>query len=74
MKTVSEIQGEIAKLQEEMLAVQAECEHPLYEITMWSWRPGAFHPTRMCSVCRSQIPGINEEEIALVLAGFYGRK
>jgi hypothetical protein len=70
-KTVQDYQIEITNAQNEISKLQAECKHPNYELVMWSWRPGASYPTRLCKECRGQLPGITEEEARTTIDNSY---
>lgn len=70
-KTVSQLQFEINHLQNEILKIQNNCNHPSYECVMYSYRPGAFNPTRLCATCSKSIPGITPEEETEVRNTFY---
>lgn len=61
-KTVQELQQEIDDINNKIKDIQNNCKHPDYEVVMYSWRPGAFYPTRMCTICRSTLPGITYDE------------
>jgi hypothetical protein len=61
-KTVTDLQFEIQTLQNQISDIQSLCSHREYEFVMYSWRPGASYPTRLCLFCRSPIPGITPEE------------
>lgn len=62
MKTVPELQAEIAAIQKQIETIQSVCPHISYEVVMYSWRPGAMNPTRVCVCCKGVIPGITQEE------------
>lgn len=62
-KTVQDYQRIINKCQNKILELQNSCPHPSYTVQMYSWRPGAMQPTRMCDYCQACLIGITEEEI-----------
>jgi hypothetical protein len=61
--TVTEYQDVIQECERRMQHIRSSCQHPDYELTMWSYRPGAYYPCRMCKLCRYPITGITQEEI-----------
>lgn len=71
MKTVPQLQKEIADIQEIIKTIQSVCPHVSYEIVMYSWRPGAMNPSRICACCRDVISGITDEEARKLWNEFY---
>jgi hypothetical protein len=71
MKTVPELQQEIQTLQNQIGEIQKNCSHPAYEVVMYSWRPGAHYPSRVCDVCQALISGLTEEESKNCWTDFY---
>lgn len=71
-KTVAELQSEISELQNTIIKIQSECQHPGHDLVMWSWRPGALNPSRICTACRAQVAGITPEESKQVWDEFHG--
>lgn len=56
MSRVHELQAEIAKIRD-------ECKHDQgYHVGNWSWRPGAWHVSRICNNCAMNIIGLTQEE------------
>jgi uncharacterized protein with PIN domain len=54
-KQIKDAQGKIAEL-------QAKCNHMIFKVHMYMWRPGAMQPQRICNSCNAVVPGITEEE------------
>jgi hypothetical protein len=63
---IFELQEVIRKAQIEISSIQTKCPHEKWSVVRFFWRPGAWYPTRFCSECQSQIPGITEEEKQVV--------
>lgn len=63
-KTVEDYQFIVTHAQEKIMELQNKCSHANHETVMYSWRPGAFQPSRICSDCKTLLPGITEEESA----------
>lgn len=61
-KTVYDYFADIAQAKAEIAKLQAACLHNEYELCMWSWRPGASYPSRICKECHTPLPGITDEE------------
>lgn len=59
---VVEIQTQIQSLNAELDGIRMKCQHPGFTVEMWSWRPGAMHPERICTECLGIAPGITPEE------------
>jgi len=68
---VSELQNLIMASQNELFRLQAECQHPSYHLAMYSWRVGAFMPSRICNECDASVVGITEEESQQVYAQWH---
>jgi hypothetical protein len=74
MKTVPELQAEIAEIaeiQKHIKIIQSVCPHISYETALYSWRPGAMSPTRVCLCCKAVIPGITDEESKKLWEEYY---
>jgi hypothetical protein len=69
--TVSEYQAILSECTARMQKIQDECRHPETEPVMYSWRPGAFHPTLLCTTCKASVVGITEDESDKVWDNFY---
>lgn len=52
----------IAKANSELFELRSACSHENYRIGMYSWRVGAYTPSRLCSVCDLPILGITDAE------------
>jgi hypothetical protein len=66
---VLELQEQIRKSQQELDDIQKECKHDsTYHLAIYSWRVGAYNPSRICDLCSSSIPGIMEKETLQCLA------
>ncbi len=65
--TVAELQEVIRAATEAMNEIQAACKHPEFECVMYSYRVGAYNPTRICKSCKRPLPGITDDEFATVL-------
>ena len=71
MKTVSDYQKIIQEAQEKIRKIQESCVHMNFFTGMYSWRPGAMSPSRICSVCYLPLGGITEEEYDAVMKSTY---
>lgn len=72
MKTVNDYQNDIQKAQEEIQKIQKSCTHTNFYTGMYSWRPGAMNPSRICSDCYLPLSGITQEEYYAVNEKFLG--
>lgn len=59
---VSELLTTINQAQIELEEIRKNCSHNFWFVGMWSWRIGAYQPSRICGDCQNSIPGITEEE------------
>ena len=62
MKTVQDYRDEISEAQKKIEEIQNSCNHPSHKVVMFSWRVGAYHPSRMCKICCLLISGVTQEE------------
>jgi hypothetical protein len=53
---------QIADAQTKIEELRAKCEHRIFEVHMYMWRPGAMHPQRICTSCDAIVPGVTERE------------
>lgn len=51
ISSVHNLFQEISKLQAEVQKIQATCPHTTTSVKMYSWRPGALNPVRLCNDC-----------------------
>jgi hypothetical protein len=70
LDNVDSLQALIQLCQSRMYKIQSACDHPHFEVTMWSWRVGAYQPSRVCLICHAPIAGITEEEAKKVFDAF----
>lgn len=61
-KTVSEYQVDIQRAQQKIEELQSQCSHDTYQVVFYSWRPGALHPSHVCSRCTKHLGDATEEE------------
>ena len=54
----------------EIAEIRKECNHETYTVEMYSWRPGSFHPQRICTNCGAVVEGITDDEAKLCNAKF----
>lgn len=67
-----DLQLEIQELQAQISLIQQKCAHDQgYTCMMYSYRVGAFNPSRICNSCHLPVPGITQEESDRVYNGFY---
>jgi hypothetical protein len=71
MKTVSDYQNDIQKAQEKIRKIQESCTHNNFFTGMYSWRPGAMAPSRICSDCNLPLGNITQEEYDAVMNSTY---
>lgn len=72
MKTLSEYQNDIQEAQEGIRKIQESCKHTDFFTGMYSWRPGAMSPSRICLGCNLPLGGITQEEYDAVMKNTYG--
>jgi hypothetical protein len=61
-KTVREHYQEINNAQLKIAEIQSNCKHAYWRVGMYSRRPGATSPQRLCCSCEMVIPGITVDE------------
>lgn len=71
MKNVDDYQKEIQEAQEGIRKIQEVCVHMNFFTGMYSWRPGAMQPSRICSGCHLPLGGISQEEYDKVMYDTY---
>jgi hypothetical protein len=59
---VSELFETIRNAETELAEIRQKCTHPDFFVGMWSWRVGAYNPSRICNDCHTAIPGITDAE------------
>lgn len=70
-KRVAELLDILRDAETELTQIRRECGHTKgYSVGMWSWRIGAYNPSRICNECRICIEGITEEESKQVWDNF----
>lgn len=61
-KRMFELQEIIMKAENELAGLRAGCDHSQFTACIYSTRPGAFHPERVCDFCGAVVSGITDEE------------
>ena len=52
----------IKAAQEALEEYRRACMHSSFTVALYSWRPGALEPQRICDQCGGITPGITEKE------------
>lgn len=71
-KTVSEYHLLIQEMQAKIAELQAKCEHTEFDVAMYSWRPGAMQPSKVCRNCCVYLGEASQEESEQAWKAFYG--
>lgn len=61
-KSVKQHQLDIQESQRKIEELQSKCSHDTYEVVFYSWRPGAMHPSHVCTLCDQYLGSATEEE------------
>lgn len=64
----SQIRDAQAKIEE----IRSKCDHSTHKVVMYSWRPGAMQPSRVCETCDKYLEAATEEESKEIWDKFHG--
>ena len=64
---ITKLQDEIIRMEAKIAVLRTKCKHESFEVKMFQWRIGSFHPKRICKECGEILEGITKEEEALCL-------